>query len=1013
MYPNTANSSTTCSSTGRTIWPNASSSAQSTASLQSVNDAQAHQALLSHFPFELRTEIAQEFPTLEALQEFHDELRDNDILLDRPKPVARMLKAHRDARDLAQAAVAQDRELHFHHGSSMDAVNRRNDEGATSLHLAILCHSAGKVRQLLASGARLDLEVRPAQRKSTFVAMASLASRLTVIDTESERNKTIIDAIKQPLDIATSNSCRRVLIEHAGENALTLAISYEAPFEIIEMLVKHCALHCPELLRQADAKGNPPLLLAATSKRRDAVDVARLLLESSVALAVDQTNGLQRTALMEALRRGDTSMVELLLQAGASCDIVDNHGYHATAHAVLCEWPKLHHLMIEFQRKGATEMQASNLDAQSLANFLAAAGRGQPGVISQMLTDHKQRLCGGKETLTVEQQRQFDDFAQKGLLAAIQTPNNGAVIRCLTNDGAANADLPDADGVRPWQKATDKEALEALLDAVCKPDTTAIVKARSQAILAEAARHGSVRYACLALDGGASIETPDPAFGRNALMTAVARNDRPLIVALLKRGASMLGNALPVPGNALAATLADCALATARDVKPLTLACELVVFIVENCPDRYVQPHHAGLSLDLALAMKLPGLATILIKDGKLEPRWFQHRPRSLLIEIVDAGSTEFAAALLQPQAPLLQLLNADNGNADEALALASAGGERDIFRLVLKSCNIDHATDRVTLARRLMLAVAVGCIDSCKLILTQGGLQLPPTAPAAENPLLLAVKSSHYEVIALLLQHGAHACARHGQESSALSRALAAGDMAATELLLGRDRYPEELAAVLPKLLKKSTHNDNCRAFEILLEKFIHLRRDAKGLASMLQQAVTLGSMAAITRLLKSGADPACTTAEGRSLLELAMLSPHPDLDIVRLLFSNKRFREVLYRDAPDDQMSIDPYCGLDFKKMAGALVASGASATQSVEWMAMMFCAFRKMGFSSIDTMNIRFFEHWFRPLLQQTGEPSVDAMLSRALRRGYVLAKSMPDPEATFEQLELMGQVLDLSL
>jgi ankyrin repeat protein len=924
-----------------------------------------------------------------------------------------MLKAHRDARDLAQAAVAQDRELHFHHGSSMDAVNRRNDEGATSLHLAILCHSASKVRQLLASGARLDLEVRPAQPKSTFVAMASLASRLNVFDTESERNKTIIDAIKQPLDIATSNSCRRVLIEHAGENALTLAISYEAPFEIIEMLVKHCALHCPELLRQTDAKGNPPLLLAATSKRCDAVDVARLLLESSVALAVDQTNGLQRTALMEAVRRGDTSMVELLLQAGASCDIVDNHGYNATAHAVLCEWPALHHLMIEFQRKGATGPQAQKLDEQCLRDFSFAASRGQRNVLRQMLADQKQRLCGGKATLTVDQQYKFADFIQAGLFVAIHVPNNGAVIRCLTNDGAANADLPDVHGVRQWQKAKDKEALEALLEKVFKTDTTNIVRASSQAILAEAARHGSIDYACLALDAGAGIETPDPVSRRNALMTAVARNDRPLIVALLKRGASMLGNALPVPGNALAATLADCALATARDAKPLALACELVVFIVENCPDRYVQPHHAGLLLDLAVAMKLPGLVTLFLKDGKLEPRWFQHRPRSLLTETVDAGSTEFAAALLQSQAPLLQLLNADNGNADEALALASAGAKRDIFRLVLQSCNIDQATDRVTLARRLMLAVAVGCVDSCKLILTQGGLQLPPTAPAAENPLILAVKSSYYEVIVLMLQHGAHACARHERKASALSRALAAGDMAALELLLGHDRYPEELGAVLPKLLKKSTHKDNCRAFEILLEKFIHQRPDAKGLVGMLQQAVTLGSMAAITKLLKNGADPAPTAAEGQALLELAMLSPHPDLDIVRLLFSNERFREVLYRDAPDDQLDIDPYCGLDFKKMAGALVTSNASGAQAIEWMALTFCSIRKTLFSSIDTMNISCLRTLFKPLLRQTGQASVNAMLACALRRGYVLARSLPDPEATLEQLEFAERVLDLSL
>jgi len=214
-----------------------------------------------------------------------------------------MLKASRDTREVERARLAQERELHFHHGSGMDSVNRRNDEGATSLHIAILCYSSDKVRQLLASGARLDLEVRPAQRTSTFFAMASLARMLTRIDANCTLNETIINAVTRPLNSATSNVCARVLIEHAGENALTLAISYEAPFEIIEMLVRHCALHCPGLLRQADARGNPPLLLAAASSRRDAVDVARLLLASDVSLDVDQTNGLLRTPLIEAVRR--------------------------------------------------------------------------------------------------------------------------------------------------------------------------------------------------------------------------------------------------------------------------------------------------------------------------------------------------------------------------------------------------------------------------------------------------------------------------------------------------------------------------------------------------------------------------------------------------------------------------------------------------------------------------------------------------------------------------------------
>ena len=142
-------------------------------------------------------------------------------------------------------------------------------------------------------------------------------------------------------------------------------------------------------------------------------------------------------------------------------------------------------------------------------------------------------------------------------------------------------------------------------------------------------------------------------------------------------------------------------------------------------------------------------------------------------------------------------------------------------------------------------------------------------------------------------------------------------------------------------------------------------------------------------------------------------MQSSHPRLDIVRLLFSNERSCAVLYRDAPDEQMGIDPYCGLDLEKMAAALASSKASATQVIEWMAMMFCAIRSSGFSSTDTAKISYIRSLFKPLVRRTGVPSIDAMLARALQRGCVLANSMPDPEATLEQLQFAARVFDLPL
>jgi ankyrin repeat protein len=995
MHPTTANSSTSCSGGLSSAVALRRAPPGGPGGTPSGGEGEAdHRSLVSLFPIELRDEIARTFPTVVSLKAFHDELVRNEIPLDRSKPVSYML----------EATVARERELLLQHGSSSDAVNRRNAEGATSLHSAILCWNADKVRQLLECGAKPAVTVRPAQRKAPFLALASLAKKLRDMKGDGGRNEAIVDALNAPLHSATEEICTRALIAHSGENALTLAISYGAPLAIIRLLVEHCAMQCPQLLMQSDANGNPPLLLAAASRRTEALQVVELLLACRVKLDVNQLNGLKRTALMEAVRRGDAPSVVALLQAGADCAVTDNHGLSATAHALLCEYPSLHSIMSDHQSKDG------NGDVRYLASwfddFLGAVRRGQAAVVTEMLSDLNKSLTAARTEYKAKQEdnklTEEDKESNKCLvetkaavaaqyvaiafLEAIALPGHSSTIQCLMTHGSADVGLADSKGLCLWQSAADKEGFETLLAAVCKPGAKALELTRCQALLQCAVGHGSVQYACHALEAGADIEQIDPATGCSALMTAVKRNDRPLMVELLKRGASIVGNAVAVPGNAAPARLVDCALATARDTRPKALARELVLFIVESCPDPYQKPDNPGLLLDLAVEMKLPGLVNKLIADRKMSPSWFRDRANSLLIEVVRAGSPKFAAAVLDPRAPRLHLLDAINGDADEALELARDEKKPAIFHLILKACNIANTNPPESLMRRLLWAVEVGCIKSCELILTQGELPLPRAAPAEENPLIVALQCGQHKVIEFLLGRGAHACARHESKASALSRALASRDWKVVEMMLTHDQYPHEFAAALPQLLKAAVANDNGNAFRMLVGASHGIGVSKSALSTMLQQAVKLGSLEACTSLLKRGANVNCTTAEGMPLLELALLSGHPSLDIVRLLFGNAAWGAARYAGRPDDIY----FYGLDSTEIVKALVGAGASKKQKIHWMALMFCELRESGFTANDESQIRGLYKLFKTIGVD------DSAVAKALYEAWNFADHKPKPD-----------------
>jgi ankyrin repeat protein len=122
-----------------------------------------------------------------------------------------------------------------------------------------------------------------------------------------------------------------------------------------------------------EAEGHTPLYRAATG------DVARVLLAAGAAVNV-ASGPTQGTALHQAARHGSVSVVQALLQYGATIDALDVKGQTPLRRAVNCRQPQVVRLLVRHgadpslaDRRGVTPRDVARTDAMKHA--LADAGR--------------------------------------------------------------------------------------------------------------------------------------------------------------------------------------------------------------------------------------------------------------------------------------------------------------------------------------------------------------------------------------------------------------------------------------------------------------------------------------------------------------------------------------------------------------------------------------------------------------------------------------------------------------
>ncbi|MBK4733712.1 ankyrin repeat domain-containing protein [Noviherbaspirillum pedocola] len=921
--------------------------------------------LLARFPDRLRGAIEATFPEVDELAAFHQDFVDKGMPFDHEGVVAFVLNKAREQKLVAQRRILflplrQQGEAEKKGGENKKPIV--NSSGP--LHEAILTWDGALVRELLRQSASPGDVLQPEQRQREADAMAAVAAKHDSDRREASKTfeysfgnedaldaklkEHIVDALQEARDQAEGVRAT-VFAAHAGENALTLAISYEAPMEVIALLVEHCARHTPALLNGADGNGNLPLTLAAASGN---VEVVKLLLRSGAQIDIDRCNGKGHSALMEAARIGNAGIIRLLLECGARADLPNAQGRTARELAAIREHTDAFNALAEWEISLSGKTQDTSMGAKLAADLRHAAKRGNITVLENIHA----RLTQCVDAAGLRK------AAQRALWSALNVNDNAAVVTWLLRHGAS-AEQVNKSGMPPQVGACDRGNLEALMAFALSGKPQQLGRAWRQSLLRLAAKFGSLDLVLYALDGGAYVDGASPDTKMTALTAAVQQDNRDIIKILLQRGARICfgddgddrfgfdGNSSPLE----AATKAE------------EKAQDLVMFLLDHHPAPYAEKGAAKMLLRIALSMDMPELLERLIRDGQVDYDDHDDREKSLLMSVSEFCSGQFVRVLLSPPAPVQRLLNAENGNANavlKSLVKRRAFHGKEVFNAILEACDISPHDDPDELLDRLCLAVQIGSKPSCELILKKGKLRLQPDALRDRNPLMLAVRLNKIKLIPLLLEHGAHACAmvRKTPESNSYKSALHVAwkckrepwereTWKALPILMKHDPHlPAELGAILPSLgalIEKSIMEVDLvpeipgEVLACLLQHTKDMPVPKPALQALLFSAARSGDKAVITELLQRGADPQHEHPCGADALALLLDSDSFSFECAGMLLADtasssggasekegatvfgvpgyslaqeNRLLEALTSQLIDDDRKIDIMCALIF---------------------------------------------------------------------------------------------------
>ena len=739
----------------------------------------AYSSLLARFPASLHVAMRRQVPELEKLEQFHQLCVDNRVDLEWVDLLAFMIQAFSD-REQVESSRRRAGRMHCLDAHSDGFIDQPDSAGATALHRAVLNWDRELLHELLRLGASPEKILRPDQREREREDLAKLGEGGEG-GSESEYSGADL--------VASAGS-------DSDDESRSTWQADSAPLEhrIIETLAASgiSADVRGHLMRQH--AGENGLTLSISSGAPFAV--IALLIETCVQHYPRLLTGLDQngnTPLGLAAANGRVDVLRLLLAPDvkntAGIDLNQRSGLGRTALMEAVRARDLQAVQLLVQQGSLIELEDpsghSAVDLAAICSFpdgyafLSDAVSNSP---TDSLSRHFLQAVSACDTVFVcgvlgRMQKELDrDLIRQALSAAVKVRGNAPVARMLLEQ------LGPTPGTLPLEHAADAEMFDMLADAMVSQTSSGLSKTMLDDLLFHAARTGSNSWI-------------DRAFKLNA----------------------------------------DVDFSKVANLLPVELARQMIDSLVSRHPRLYEKNGQANTLLDLAVSLKLPGLMSRLVMDGKLDPSHFDRREHSLLLQVMRSDSVELLMALLEPGSPSRQILGAENGNAHAALKVAAKTRQTKMFDLVLNACDVSVHDDAAKTLARLKLAVKVGSAYSCALIHERAQFRLPDTEVRREL-LASAVKSGAADVVRYLFESGWYTA--------------------------------RQLDEALPALLQQLESISSREVLKVLVDHVLKSPPLPPLLDACLRTAAILFDAAAVAALLERGANPACKIDEKRSVL-------------------------------------------------------------------------------------------------------------------------------------------------
>lgn len=984
-------------------------------------DAARHAALLEKFPASLHDEIKRTLPGHEQLAAFHQGFIERECPLTE-KSVAHELNAVRDHR----IALQEQHRIHHVTDFQRDYQQKSHDlYGATQLHHAILNEDIGLARALLSkSGVDHGAIIQPRMRLKDWTSIGYAVSGMPPSVEKEEVHNAILGALqrrgtpgvkKEPVTAASQDSAHTsnnssnnssnnasdqpgdhqhptvkkrpnppgdrtavAFASHNGDNPLTFALTRDASQPMIELLLGHYATHAPAMLSAADANGVTPLIAAVGSGREA---IVRLLLKQP-GVDINGVNRQGQSAVMTSITAGNSKMLDLLLGYGPDLDMRDARGRTAGVVAMNCDASDLFTKLAQAQLQSAkTPNEQARIHAEIVRDFRTAALAGKLSLVKAMLAS-----CGAAlDAKTIA----------SALGDAVRIPGNASVVACLIDDSQTRVALNEVASRGLEQEAADAEIFDLVARALYPAVPTGVNPGKLKALMHGAAKLGLTDWVVYGLDGGIDIDDYDLSYhsveGSSVLMKSLTQGHEALTIELLSRKASLLNPEGGFENSALA--IAGLHLPSAAQTQ------KNMSLIITHHPDLYSERATAICLTRIAVSRNLPMLIDKVIADSQLPPEAFDDDPQSLLMQVVQSGpgARALLAVLLKPGARVQTLLNAPNGNADAALAYAADHGDAAMFEMLLEACQVSPLNDADQSLRRLALAAKVGSIAACKTLIEKAAVVLPKTAARRMNPLLQAVILQHHEVLAYLLKHGGHGCAKYKDTyKSAIEKALAMKDEKAVAIILAHDRHlSTELPPMMDHLMRMAIDNADVLSFEHLTKAMLGYERSSKKIRQCVENAIDIGCTAAVQMIIDPRFARTPAADEREDLFKRALCSTRLAPDIV-LHFLQLEGHPL---SGTGGTGGTDPYTTMletgssGAKRLVNTLIFAGAPKEQKVFWMASILChSYLDTRFTAARDMSINSWGRLVAPLAKtMKGDAGFAAALSKAAAMAVMSGKS----------------------